>query len=498
MARPPARRSTQLLQRRRKVAFLCVLLNFLLKLADLAASYMNASHNVQSAATAFLQAAQQAAMLVIAAVKNSRPRLSPKPRAQWQHDRYKLFANTYLLGSYTEAMFRSRVRVSRSLFQHLCETLGPRLMKQTTNMRQPISVERRILASLYRLGHAGGSMEISDLFGMARNTLSPMLREFVDAVLIQLGPIYVQWPETPAQLQQLADGFFAVQGIPNAVGAIDGSHIPVISPREWPVDYYNRKGFHSILLQGVVDADYKFWHYDIGRPGCMHDYKMFTLSDLHERMERGELGQYALLGDAAYQPRLNMLTPFMGTKEGLTPDKAFWNYIQSSSRMAVECAFGILKGRWGGIALLLNVELDFACKVVAACIVLHNMCRVHKEAFQQTWFEETTRELARLGGKGSRSRRENAAAAGEVTREMTIRLQAVDMQESGVGNPPSGQDEILPGIEREEASTYHKGLMKRANLMRVLFDAKVRAEARSCGHVAPDLDSSDSESDEEV
>jgi hypothetical protein len=31
--------------------------------------------------------------------------------------------------------------------------------------------------------------------------------------------------------------------------------------------------------------------------------------------------------------------------------------------------------------------------------------------------------------------------------------------------------------------------------MRVLFDAKVRAEARCLGHVAPELESSDSESE---
>jgi hypothetical protein len=286
MARAPAGRS-----RRTKVAFLCIVLNFLLKVADIAATYANAMFDAQSAATAFLQA-KQAAMLAITGVGVKTP---ASPKAQWEYNRFQLFASTYLLGSYTDAMFKNRVRVSKNLFQHLCETLGPRLVKQTTVMRKPISVEGRILASLYRLGHAGGSHEISDLFGMARNTVSPMLREFIDAVLAELQPIYLQWPETPAQLQHLADGFLAIQGIPNAVGAIDGSHNPIIAPREWPADYYNRKGFHSILLQGVVDADYKFWHYDIGRPGCMHDYKMFTLSDLHARMERGELKQYALL-----------------------------------------------------------------------------------------------------------------------------------------------------------------------------------------------------------
>jgi hypothetical protein len=146
----------------------------------------------------------------------------------------------------------------------------------------------------------------------------------------------------------------------------------------------------------------------------------------------------------------------MGTKDGLTPDKAYWNFIQSSSRMPIECAFGVLKGRWGGIALLLNVELEFACKVVAACTVLHNMCRVHKESFERSWFEQTAGELAQLRRRGcNRSEREAAAATGEVTREMTSRLDAVAVQDAGAGTPPSGQDEIQPGIEREEASAYH-------------------------------------------
>jgi hypothetical protein len=80
---------------------------------------------------------------------------------------------------------------------------------------------------------------------------------------------------------------------------------------------------------------------------------------------------------------------------------------------------------------------------------------------------------------------------------MTSRLDAVAVQDAGSGNPPSGQDEVQPSIQREDASAYHKGLIKQANLMRVLFDAKVRAEGRSRGHVAPDLISYDSEDSED-
>ena len=39
---------------------------------------------------------------------------------------------------------------------------------------------------------------------------------------------------------------------------IDGCAIPIAAPVSNRTDYYNCKGFYSILLQCVVDADYYF------------------------------------------------------------------------------------------------------------------------------------------------------------------------------------------------------------------------------------------------
>ncbi len=45
-------------------------------------------------------------------------------------------------------------------------------------------------------------------------------------------------------------------GVPHCIGAIDGSHIPIIAPEEYHCDYFNRKGWHSIILQGIVERDF--------------------------------------------------------------------------------------------------------------------------------------------------------------------------------------------------------------------------------------------------
>ena len=42
-------------------------------------------------------------------------------------------------------------------------------------------------------------------------------------------------------------------GFPQCAGVVDGTHIPIASPEECPADYFNRKGWHSILMQGMVD-----------------------------------------------------------------------------------------------------------------------------------------------------------------------------------------------------------------------------------------------------
>ncbi|KAK4885318.1 hypothetical protein RN001_001589 [Aquatica leii] len=55
--------------------------------------------------------------------------------------------------------------------------------------------------------------------------------------------------------------------IPGVVGAVDGCHIPIKQPPGNANDFYNRKGVHSIILQGVCDHNAKFIDIFIGKGG---------------------------------------------------------------------------------------------------------------------------------------------------------------------------------------------------------------------------------------
>ena len=195
-------------------------------------------------------------------------------------------------------------------------------------------------------------------------------------------------------MKRYAQEFQDLHQIPYVVGAVDGSHIPIVAPRLHAPDYYNRKGFHSVLLQGVVSAKCLFWDFDIGWAGSMHDANLWGRSAIGQYCEAGKLAPYALVGDAAYPCRPWMLAPFKGHKDGLSREEYHWNFVQSSTRMCVERAFGMLKGRWRILLKRMDVHLKNVPDMVSTCLILHNMCIIFGDSFwREEWMREATNEV---------------------------------------------------------------------------------------------------------
>ena len=70
-------------------------------------------------------------------------------------------------------------------------------------------------------------------------------------------------------------------------GAIDGTHIRLSrKPKQEynPMDYHNRLGFYSILLQGVCDHKRKFLNVCVRAPGGSHDVAHLRGSTLWQKL----------------------------------------------------------------------------------------------------------------------------------------------------------------------------------------------------------------------
>jgi len=56
---------------------------------------------------------------------------------------------------------------------------------------------------------------------------------------------------------------------------------------------------------------------------------------------------------------------------------------RSRARIVVERAFGRLKGRWRCLMKRLDYQLDHVTNVIAACVVLHNICELKADECQE-------------------------------------------------------------------------------------------------------------------
>ena len=237
---------------------------------------------------------------------------------------------------------------------------------------------------------------------MARSTVCCIVKDSCEAIVKVLLPKYINFP-VGLKLKEIVKGFLDRWGLPQCAGAIDGSHIPVRPPALNHTDYYNRKGWYSIIVQAVVDHNYLFTDLCIGWPGSVHDARVLANSGIYKKYNNKEILQGEelcingceipafLVGDSAYPLLPWLLKPF-ATSPFLTSEQKSFNYRISRGRVVVEIAFGRLKARWRRLNKQNDMFVSNVPNVVAACCVLHNVCEIHGDTFNDEWLQDVEAE----------------------------------------------------------------------------------------------------------
>ncbi|KAJ8627034.1 hypothetical protein MRB53_020341 [Persea americana] len=310
---------------------------------------------------------------------------SVHPRRLWVKDRSKAWWDRCNHPDFPESEFRLAFRMGRATFEMICDELGSAVAKEDTMLRAAIPVRQRVAVCIWRLATGEPLRLVSKRFGLGISTCHKLVLEVCSAIKTVLMPKFLQWPADEASLGQIKSDFEAVSGIPNVVGSMYTTHIPIIAPKISVAAYFNRrhternqKTSYSITVQGVVDTRGVFTDVCIGWPGSMPDDQILEKSALYQRAMGGLLNGVWIVGSSGYPLMDWILVPY--AQQHLTwTQHAFNEKIGEVQRVARE-AFARLKGRWGCLQKRTEVKLQDLPVVLGACCVLHNICEMRGEA----------------------------------------------------------------------------------------------------------------------
>ncbi|XP_076669886.1 uncharacterized protein LOC143369612 [Andrena cerasifolii] len=178
---------------------------------------------------------------------------------------------------YSNNLFKEHFRMSRVSFEMLINEIGNVMIGGQNN---PVDLITKIMFTIWMLAKPESFLSVGDRFGIAKSSGHGIFCE-ITAAIVKLRPKYVKCPN-PETYDSISHVFEQPsRGFPNVIGAIDGCHIPCKQPTDNATNYYNRKGFHSIILQGVCDNKVRFIDICVGMPGRMYDARVFRNSPLY-------------------------------------------------------------------------------------------------------------------------------------------------------------------------------------------------------------------------
>ncbi|KAH7574404.1 hypothetical protein JRO89_XS03G0292300 [Xanthoceras sorbifolium] len=308
---------------------------------------------------------------------------SGQHRRLWVKDRSKAWWDECNRPDYPEEEFKKWFRMSRQTFDLICEELNSVIAKEDTTLRNAIPVRQRVAVCIWRLATGEPLRLVSKRFGLGISTCHKLVLEVCTAIRSVLMPKYLQWPDENS-LRKIKEEFEVGSGIPNVVGSMYTTHIPIIAPKVSVAAYFNKrhternqKTSYSITVQGVVDPNGVFTDVCIGWPGSMPDDQVLEKSALYQRASGGLLKGVWIVGGSGY-PLLDwVMVPY--TQQHLTwTQHAFNEKIGEIQRVAKD-AFARLKGRWSCLQKRTEVKLQDLPIVLGACCVLHNICEMKNE-----------------------------------------------------------------------------------------------------------------------
>lgn len=281
-----------------------------------------------------------------------------------------------------ERNFIKLFRLNKEAVRYIINGLQPHMVPHRRITKIPQHLQ--ILCVLHFLGHGSYQESISKgyHFSMSQPAVSRCINNICTVLTRVLLNEWIVFPQNERAVQRNKDLFFERYGFPGTIGVIDGTQIPIVAP---PANhnihpgapYYNRKGFYSVNVQIIADANLRITNINARFPGSVHDaaiWRMSTINAHFENIFTNDALHYHLIGDEGYPLLPWLLIKYPGNYPENTPHGRYNRHLVRA-RIVIERVIGILKSRFRCLHQhrALHYNPIKAATIILSCAILHNI-----------------------------------------------------------------------------------------------------------------------------
>ena len=155
----------------------------------------------------------------------------------------------------------------KDTFLQLAYLVSLEISRRNTRLRKAIPPAKRVAVALWRLAGGGSFRKVATQFDVGKSSFVKITKEFWCA-LKGFSWRFIKLPVNHHDTTRAIALFQDECKIPQAVGAIDGTHIEIMAPKN---PFNNRQHRYSVIVQAVDGENLMFLDTAIGYPDSIHE-----------------------------------------------------------------------------------------------------------------------------------------------------------------------------------------------------------------------------------
>lgn len=292
-----------------------------------------------------------------------------------------------------DAFYFKLFRMNKQSFYDLYHKYGRRMEKRDTNRRQAIPGPKRMAIFLSYLAHGHKQTQLATMWDVSQPSVSNIIADGIAVFKQHMVRAEIRAVAGEAA-QKVAEDFKKEWGLPNCIGAVDGTFFHIQQPSGWGDAYWCYKRMYGIIVLAVCDPHMLFTYVNAGSPGSVGDAAVWNACSYKKALFDGDfdfdwqnnspagLGSADtpvkpfVVADSAFALEDRVIKCYDDPEAATLPsdvnEMKLLNEAIIRTRRLIECAFGRLKQRWN-VIVFNRIKCPREAKDVALiCCALHN------------------------------------------------------------------------------------------------------------------------------